>query len=86
MLLPEEEPEGGGFSIFIHASRVNLSESNLRSLEEGISTNVDVPLKSKVEEYVTVWEKEEMGISIANATNLSNNLIFFISFDSKTNF
>ena len=54
MLLPEEEPEGGGFSIFIHASRVNLSESNLRSLEEGISTNVDVPLKSKVEEYVAV--------------------------------
>ena len=86
MLLPDEEPEGGGFSIFIHASKVNLSESNLRSLEEGISTNVDVPLKSKVDEYVAVWEKKEMGISIANATNLNNILIFFISFNFKTSY
>ena len=32
------------------------------------------------------WENEETEISIANATNLNKNLIFFTFFDSKTNF
>jgi hypothetical protein len=51
VLFPDEEPEGGAFSILIHASRVNLSEENERSLiPEGIVMYESDPLKSNVVE------------------------------------
>ena len=52
-LFPEEEPEGGALSILIHASSVNLSEENERSLfPEGMVIKEDDPSSSRVVEYV----------------------------------
>mgnify|MGYP007041086540 CR=1 FL=1 len=54
---PDVESEGGAFSILIHASRVNLSEENERSLfPEGMVIKEDDPSSSRVVEYVELWE------------------------------
>jgi hypothetical protein len=51
VLFPEVEPEGGAFSILIHASSVNLSEENERSLfPEGMVIKESDPSKSSVVE------------------------------------